>query len=108
MPSASQQDSPSGGGGGLETFQGFDEKGFPVTITRPVAEATAAKHYNEQGFLVTDPPAKASDTFKAIAESAGPTVKATTARTNAAVDRRRYGWKLGTIFAIFLGGTLAI
>lgn len=97
-----------GGGGGLETFQGFDEKGFPVTITRPVADATAAKHYNEQGFLVTDAPAKTSATFKALAESASPTLKATTARTNAGVDRRRYDWKVSIIFAIFLGGTLAI
>ena len=95
-----------GGGGGLETFQGFDEKGFPTIVTRPVAEAS--KHFNEQGFLVTDAPFKASPTFKAIAESAGPTLKATTAPTNAAADRKRYGWKLSTMFAIFLGGALAI
>ena len=107
MPS-SQQGSPLGGGGGLETFQGFDEKGFPVTLTRPVADATAAKHYNEQGFLVTDAPAKASTTFKALAESASPTLKATTAHKNAAVDQRRYDWKISTIFAIILGGTFAM
>lgn len=95
-----------GGGGGLETFQGFDEKGFPIIVTRPVAEATASKHYNEQGFLVTDAPSKASPTFKAIAESA--TFKATTAPTNAAVDQKRYDWKLSMMFTIFLGGTLAI
>ena len=96
-----------GGSGGLETFQGFDEKGFPITVTRPVAEATASKHYNEQGFLVTDAPSKASPTFKAIAEIAGQTLKATTAPTNAAVDRKRYDWRLSMMSAIFLG-TLAI
>ncbi|MCJ1343047.1 hypothetical protein MMC31_001237 [Peltigera leucophlebia] len=108
LPSASRQDSLLGGGGGLETFQGFDEKGFPITLTRPISEATAAKHYNEQGFLVTDAPAKATATFKAIAESAGPTLKATTAPTNTAAGLKRFDWKLSTIFAMFLGGTLAV
>ncbi len=108
LPSASPQGSPSVLGGGPETINAFDEKGFPTTIIRPAAEATEVKHYNEQGFLVTDSPAKATPTFRLVAESASPSIKATTAPTNAAANLGRFDSKLGAVCAILLGGVLAL
>ena len=31
----------------------FDQQGFPSAVTQPIGAATAAKHYNDQGFLIT-------------------------------------------------------
>ena len=47
----SQQGSPADGG--YETVTSYDQQGFPVAITRPVGGTSAAKHYDNQGFLIT-------------------------------------------------------
>lgn len=35
----------------------FDEQGFPTAVTQQVGGSTAAKHYDDQGFLITTPAA---------------------------------------------------
>ena len=38
---------------GYEVVTTFDQQGFPVTVTQAVGAASAPKHYDEQGFLIT-------------------------------------------------------
>lgn len=57
-PASSPQDSPVGEGvGGLELITKYNEQGFPTVVTEPMAAATAVKHYDEKGFLITSGPA---------------------------------------------------
>ena len=101
-------------GGGLEIVTRFDEKGFLTTVTQAVAAATDVKHYNEQGFLVTNPPEPTSTGISptkvmVLADSTGPSVKATkTSSTSAAANPRRSGWTLWTVCGLFLSGALLI
>lgn len=101
-------------GGGLETITTFDEKGFLTTITQAAAAATGAKHYNEQGFLVTDIPeptgtGTSPTKVLALADSTDPSMKATKiSATSAAANARRFDWTLGAACGLFLGGTLLI
>ncbi|KAL8675056.1 MAG: hypothetical protein Q9168_000539 [Polycauliona sp. 1 TL-2023] len=53
-PAASQA---SAADGGLETVTEYDQRGFPTVI---VQAKGATKHYNDQGFLITDGPALAA------------------------------------------------
>ncbi len=45
------------GAGGLEAVTKYNDQGFPTVVTEPAAAATAAKHYDEKGFLITSSPA---------------------------------------------------
>lgn len=100
--------------GGLETITTFDEKGFLTTVTQAAAVATGAKHYNEQGFLVTNspeptgtgtPPTKVLE----LADSTDPSMKATkVSATTAAANPRKFDWNLGAACGLFLGGALVI
>lgn len=57
-PASSPQDSPVGlDAGGLEVVTRYDEKGFPTVVTEPLAAATAPKHFDDKGFLITTGPA---------------------------------------------------
>jgi hypothetical protein len=38
---------------GYEVVTTYDQQGFPVTVTQAIGAASAPKHYNEQGFLIT-------------------------------------------------------
>lgn len=49
-----QQD--SAGAAGYETVTTYNDQGFPVVVTQPAGYATAAKKYNDQGFLITPSP----------------------------------------------------
>jgi hypothetical protein len=62
----SQQGSPAAGGS--EIFTSFDQQGFPVVVTQAPGAATAVKHYDDQGFLIT--------TGAALASRASPTALA--------------------------------
>lgn len=57
-PASSPQDSPVGlDAGGLEVVTRYNEQGFPTVVTEALGAATAAKHYDEKGFLITSAPA---------------------------------------------------
>ncbi|KAI9696165.1 MAG: hypothetical protein M1820_008306 [Bogoriella megaspora] len=54
---ASSSAAASPASSGSETVTSYDEKGFPTTATVPAGWNTAAKSYNDQGFLITPSPA---------------------------------------------------
>ena len=47
---------------GYEVVTTYNQQGFPVAVTQAIGAASAPKHYNEQGFLITSAAATALDT----------------------------------------------
>ncbi|KAL8999222.1 MAG: hypothetical protein Q9169_001887 [Polycauliona sp. 2 TL-2023] len=91
LPLAASVVSPADGG--LETVTAYDQRGFPTVI---VQAKGASKHYNDQGFLITDSPAlaaRASPTAAGNSEANGGVIaigqsntKVTTTATSAALS----------------------
>ena len=79
LPADLQQDSPAAGG--FETITTYDQQGFPVVVTQPSGATTAAKHYDDQGFLITTAATLAS---RASPTSAGEGVANSAATAQAA------------------------
>ncbi|MCJ1469478.1 hypothetical protein MMC07_008111 [Pseudocyphellaria aurata] len=119
LPTSSHSVSPQDSllevaGGGLETVTTFDEKGFLTTVTRAVAAVTGAKHYDQQGFLVTNPPEPTSSgtsptKMLALADSSDPSMKATKiSPTTAAANPRSFHRIFGAACGLFVCGALVI
>ena len=63
-PSPSPSSQPLGYG--LETVTGWDEQGFPTTMTVPSGWQTMPKSYDQQGFLITSSPTTTADAAAGI------------------------------------------
>ena len=104
-PASSPEDSPVGpDAGGLEVITRYNEQGFPTVVTEPLAPATAAKHFDEKGFLITSAPALGTvPTVTAplvVAASAGVwTTKAPDAPSSASSSSSRLARALAFLFA---------
>ncbi|KAL8738308.1 MAG: hypothetical protein Q9181_000897 [Wetmoreana brouardii] len=101
--------------GGLETVTGYDQRGFPTTV---VQIKGAAKHYNDQGNLITATPSLAprsspttvyAQAADSVATGAAQANKKVT-KTSAAVPRRdSTQLYLGAVCGLAgLAGTLAL
>ncbi|KAI4247506.1 MAG: hypothetical protein L6R40_001454 [Gallowayella cf. fulva] len=110
-PSDSSGASPADGG--LETVTAYDQRGFPTVI---VQVKGASKHYNDQGFLITDSPvlaARSSPTAQAgdsVATADAQVNKKVTTKSSAAVSwQGQRQLALAAICALsVLVGTLAL
>lgn len=118
-PADSQQESPVAGG--YEVITSYNQQGFPVVITQPIAEATAAKHYDDQGFLITtgaalasrsSPTAVADNVASSVIEAAAATVSSAppkiskvSAASRAASGFQEFGLLVSAVCSI-LGGIL--
>ena len=120
-PGASQQGSPAGG---YEVVTTFNQQGFPVVVTQPKAEATAVKHYDDKGFLITTAPAQpthasakagsqnvASPKVEAIAASASsiaPSISKTTMAPTSAASRFELSGVLLMALLVLLEGFIVV
>lgn len=115
-PAGSQQGSHVPGG--YEVVTTYNEQGFPVVVTQPAGYASAIKHYNDQGFLVTSgavlesrsaptaaPKNAVGSGVRAAADSASPSVATVSpsATTGAASRLGGVGTTLTAVFGIFCG-----
>ena len=104
-PASSPQDSPIGlDADGLEVVTRYNEQGFPTVVTEPLAAATAAKHYDEKGFLITPGPAlgtvpTATAPLVAAASAGVWTTMAHDAPSSASSSLSRLAKALGFLFA---------
>lgn len=104
-PASSPQDSPAGlDAGGLEVITRYNEQGFPTVVTEPLAAATAAKHFDEKGFLITSAPAletvPTATAPSVVAASAGVwTTTAPDAPSSASSSLSRLAGALAVLFA---------
>lgn len=62
-------------GGGLDVVTTYNEQGFPVITTQPAALVTAAKHFDDKGFLITATPALTAISSPTAVLAAGETAK---------------------------------
>lgn len=104
-PAFSPQDYPAGlDAGGLEVITRYNEQGFPIVVTQPVAAATAAKHFDDKGFLITSAPTlgtvPTATTPRVVAASAGVwTTTAPDAPSSASSSLNRLARALAFLFA---------
>ena len=122
-PEGSRPDSPIPAG--YELITTYNQQGFPEVATVPVGWASAPKHYNDQGFLITaaspldsrssptaaadDPASTPSVAVQAVAETAStaPSVsKVAAPNANSASNLQGYGVVLSASLAIIFGGAL--
>lgn len=105
--------------GGYEVITSYNQQGFPVLITQPIAEATAAKHYDDQGFLITTGAALASrssptsvaqnvaspavEAAAATVSSAPPKVSQVSAASRAATGFQEFGLLVSAVCSILSG-----
>lgn len=105
--------------GGYEVVTSYDQQGFPVVITQPIAEATAAKHYDGNGFLITTGAALASrssptsvaengassavEAAAATVSSAPPKISQVSAAPGAATGLQEFGLLVSAVCSILSG-----
>ncbi|KAL8818387.1 MAG: hypothetical protein Q9223_002963 [Gallowayella weberi] len=112
-PSPSPSSGASPADGGLETVTGYDQRGFPTVI---VQVKGASKHYNDQGFLITDGPAlaaRSSPTAQAddsVATAGAQVNKKSSSKSSAGVswEAPRQLWVTAVCALVVLAGTLAL
>ena len=104
----------SAAAGDLEPFTVYNEQGFPVIVSQPPAVATAVKHFDDKGFLISSNPNPAQaptsppTSVPIVAENAGAQAKISKVPdASEATNVRGLAWSLGTICWI-LGGALAL
>lgn len=113
-PAVSPTSSPlvaSGVSPGLETVTQYDQRGFPTVV---VQAKGAVKHYNDQGFLITDSPALAARasptaTYSAAGDGTSVTAIAQMNKKVATTSSSAVSWQgPGPLFPLYLvAGALA-
>lgn len=111
-PASSPQDSPVGmDAAGLEVVTRYNEQGFPTVVTEPQAAATAAKHYDEKGFLITSGPALVTAPTPTaplvVAASAGVWTTSKDAPSSVSANSSRLARALAFLFAAASGHLVA-
>ena len=94
-PAATPAGSPGGSspdsGSGYEVVTTYDQRGFLVTQTTTIAQATAQKHFNDQGFLITGSAAGPATNTQAAAQAEDSATGGVAVTTrNAAAPPRTY------------------
>lgn len=90
----------------------YDQRGFPVTLTVAAAQATAQKHFDDQGFLITSSaaagagsngsPTQAAYRAEDSASATGPGVSVTSHGSGAAAASKVHD--SAALFLAALGG----